>query len=84
MRNPDPDSPKGTHPLTSAGKRIIDRSGHFSFLNAEFLKGFSRYHRYGISAVDSSLNLYVHAFHATDIIRWRRYINWNSNLARMW
>ena len=40
MRNPDPDSPKGTHPLTSAGKRIIDRSGHFSFLNAEFLKGF--------------------------------------------
>ena len=40
----DPDSPKGTHPLTSAGKRIIDRSGHFSFLNAEFLKGFSRYH----------------------------------------
>ena len=91
MRNPDPDSPKGTHPLASAGKRIIDRSEHFSFLDAEFLKGFSRYHAkrkknpsLGISAVDSSLNLYVHAFHATDMIRWRRYINWNSNLARMW
>ena len=77
--------------VTSAGEGIIDGSGHFSFLNAVIPERFfwmsCKEEKKPISWYFGGRFIFeflCHACHATDIISQRRYINWNSNLARMW